>query len=1547
MARKVNTRFVIILGTTLGVVGIGGGAYVGVSMLRNRNPAYLMAQGEALEKQGDLSKAYTMYHKAVIRAAATHMPQGEDLCMKTAEMALKLSEQQTDRDSAQQFWRDARGIWAQALVINPRYLPARERILEEDYNLVSAIPSTSGWTAIQESSDKVIELAPNYANAYLYRASARFQLLMSGANGNADPTQTLQNIQKDLAEAEKLAPSNGRVASLKAVTNFLRADQLTSRSLTKEADKLRADTIAGLQEFLKKNPHDPDASIALYRVLVQKKPDEAQKVLETAQAANPNDGELVSALASVYAEKDFPKAEKLMKDYLAANPNASEQYWVLARLYEMKGKLPEAIAAYKEVLNHPMAGGGVAAFKNSSYELRSWYSLSSLHMNLAEREDPSSDAGKKDMAQAEIYANKFRAGGAAAGPQALLDGRLQFLKKNFPQALASLKRADANLGGTTPLPGQQDYWLTTKMLIAQVYMIQQQWGLALEQLDAIHFNIHPARALTELQRANLLNRVGRFNEALKVATQLAEAPELPTSLKDGALRAKAQALYGIGNRSDAEKVMASVDSVSATLLLARNQIARGQYDDAMDTLNRALDKEPDNKEALRLAIALEIHLDRKADAAKLIDRGLAKYPSDPGLQLAKASLSQKDINTEEAQSELLKSITDDYTRSMFYAQLYQKYKQPDKELSALQSAEKALGDTANDSMANVVQQIFSLALMQADVAKDAAGKEQFMKMARSYADKAQRLNLDGVNGAIFQAQLQYKQGNKRDAITTLEQTLADHPDFSRAHAMLGVMYGEAGRLDSALDQLRLAIKEKPDDIMALKNAIRLLGQKADPGSVEEARNDLKQAMLFAPRDPDVMAFADILGDPASAIETRETIYRKDPSNLDNLEHLARLYVQTKQANKAIELLRPVYDKNPDDIHLADSLARLYREADPPQTNEAETIYERFIGSDDPVLRFEGTLLLGGLYNSLGQNDKAVSTYKAAIQIAPAGDDRGQRRLADLYFDMDKMQDAESLYQKIYDEGHAKDMGVLRRIVETQIRQRKYAQADELLKNVIFKQDPNDSEGLVLQGYSNLMQGDSKTALASFNAVLAKEPTNPDALHYRALAQYTLQGDLDQAIKDLMTVRDRNPNAINSRLLLARVYRVAHRLSEAASEYRDVINLRPDLIPARFEYAQYLFELAKVQQRLLPDNTDDIAYMIRSINPVQTLQQFLVESGNRFPRDPAWQVMGGDLLTLVGRQADAQKLYEQAFNASEGAPRAAAAYLDSLLRLHNYEEAIALVNKIGTVRPNSLDDFLKRGTAYAAINKTDEAIADFNRALDLSQKDLNLVGVVTHQMAAALPADKVVAALKARAAAHPDSNADRLAVGQALLNAKNASEAAHELLPLKSAAKGQDLAIVLRSLALAEYEAKDFNNANTDYQELLKMVPNDIESLNNLSFMLADDMKRPADGLVYATRAAKILRSGDVSIAFVNNGNVYDTLGWVEFLSGDTDKGIGDLLRAIQSEPTTIAYYHLGKAYQKAGKKDDANRAVQQGLKLASGTDPVQAQLLALKTELAN
>ena len=135
--------------------------------------------------------------------------------------------------------------------------------------------------------------------------------------------------------------------------------------------------------------------------------------------------------------------------------------------------------------------------------------------------------------------------------------------------------------------------------------------------------------------------------------------------------------------------------------------------------------------------------------------------------------------------------------------------------------------------------------------------------------------------------------------------------------------------------------------------------------------------------------------------------------------------------------------------------------------------------------------------------------------------------------------------------------------------------------------------------------------------------------------------------------------------------------------------------------------------------------------------------------------------------------------------------------------------------------------------------------------------------------------------------------------------------------------------------------------MLKATPDDLESLNNLSFLLAQDENRPKDGLLYAEQAVKVLQNSDASLTFVNNGNVYDTYGWVKFLTGDVEGAIRELRRATESSPSAISYLHLAKAYVKAGKKADAAQALDDGIALATEQkDPELAELQAMKKELA-
>ena len=98
--------------------------------------------------------------------------------------------------------------------------------------------------------------------------------------------------------------------------------------------------------------------------------------------------------------------------------------------------------------------------------------------------------------------------------------------------------------------------------------------------------------------------------------------------------------------------------------------------------------------------------------------------------------------------------------------------------------------------------------------------------------------------------------------------------------------------------------------------------------------------------------------------------------------------------------------------------------------------------------------------------------------------------------------------------------------------------------------------------------------------------------------------------------------------------------------------------------------------------------------------------------------------------------------------------------------------------------------------------------------------------------------------------------------------------------------------------------------------------NELALLLATERKDPAGALPYAQQAA--------DAAGGRLPNVLDTLGWIQCLNGDTAEAIPLLEKAKAAmgfSPTVR--YHLGMAYLKAGRKDEARTELREALAISS------------------
>jgi tetratricopeptide (TPR) repeat protein len=124
--------------------------------------------------------------------------------------------------------------------------------------------------------------------------------------------------------------------------------------------------------------------------------------------------------------------------------------------------------------------------------------------------------------------------------------------------------------------------------------------------------------------------------------------------------------------------------------------------------------------------------------------------------------------------------------------------------------------------------------------------------------------------------------------------------------------------------------------------------------------------------------------------------------------------------------------------------------------------------------------------------------------------------------------------------------------------------------------------------------------------------------------------------------------------------------------------------------------------------------------------------------------------------------------------------------------------------------------------------------------------------------------------------------------------------------------LLVEMASYQLTARQFRGAVEAYQALLEHDPNHRDALNNLAFLLAEELNEPARAVTYALRALEIDPS---------NANILDTVGRSYFLAGDLENARTYLQRSIDERRTLEASVHMAELLVKVGDFAGAQRQV--------------------------
>ena len=151
----------------------------------------------------------------------------------------------------------------------------------------------------------------------------------------------------------------------------------------------------------------------------------------------------------------------------------------------------------------------------------------------------------------------------------------------------------------------------------------------------------------------------------------------------------------------------------------------------------------------------------------------------------------------------------------------------------------------------------------------------------------------------------------------------------------------------------------------------------------------------------------------------------------------------------------------------------------------------------------------------------------------------------------------------------------------------------------------------------------------------------------------------------------------------------------------------------------------------------------------------------------------------------------------------------------------------------------------------------------------------------------------------------------------------------AARQDSDRSYALLRLGQISERKSDFANAKTYYEKSLDANPDNVTAKNNLAWMYAEHGGN-VDMALKLAEEAKEKAPNDPGIA--------DTLGWIYVKKGSYEAAVENLKDSTAKDPNNASYmYHLGTAYYKLGRNDQARKELEAALKMPNFGDAADAR----------
>ena len=1510
MAGRVNTKFVVLLSSVLIILVLG---LVGFYFLVVRKGFdQLVAQGDEYVQSGEIELALKVYGKAFHKTP-------NDLPLIDKFIHALMIVEANDAVEARRYFGQYRELHRIAAELDPTDNERLDQLYSMVVNLAQKLsPAWYDW--LYQLTQSKLERYPDNLIAMRYHGIAQVNRMSPDM-----PRSAQLEAYDHLKAVYKHDPQDTEVASHLARWKLIEAhrlwrqratgaevQELRDQALQVSTDSYEQDTadlnrcirhvqiIAMLSEQLQNQFEllDEEAErelqmerhieplmevAAMVMQTVEAKlledPQPENQVLAAAELLSRTDKKMVEESRSSVTSGQV-RAKNLIERAVEAHPKDISYKVRLGRILEYMGEKDKALEVLRKAREAGTRGSALKALAAS--ELQVTASLTSGELLVEQLAGTGTEEQKQEISGEieEILEQVVAIIGEDSRVDAL-KGRLKLAQRRYPEATILLDSASTK-------QGDQNNELL--LLSARARRQIKEWGAAAERYELLLERFPGLPWEIYLELAEIYINMGDFEKGKDlIDTTLKEKPRHPA-----ALLMKATILSREKQTKEAIAILESMDANEYPPMaepLVQLYLADEQKEKARELAQAQFDIDPSkNRRFLRYLLSLSEHEEQRE---KAIDQAKAAGIEDSVVTVIKSLVDRTEIDTDQ----LIEDQADPFNKLLLK---HLKFRGEGDWDGAQAALDEAYEMKPEDPKVVDLQFRMGLATKNWDA-------------ANLWAAEARKMNLDLANGGFYFARLHHIKGEDGLALAEYATALKARPVYSAGWREFGNLLAANHQYDRALEAYQKAVNIKPNNVWAWRAMAQVEYQR---GNHLEALEHIQEALVLSPNNEQLrmqyLYYEGQKGNKELALEQRQQLAQDQPKNTENRRALARLLGEMERFEEAMQVINELIEsedgRNGPNLH---TVAALHAAAG--DWDKGLEVLKQYVSDRADEANVEDLLLIARYIRSSNDPEQIWDAYNQAKSLEDPVQRPVTRELADVLFSMRENAKAIELYREL-NASAPDDVVVRMRLAEALIR-------DDLLDDArqVAEELPRTSQSLVLKSQIARGRIDLVEARKLLDEAITIDPGNAVALFQRALILRNWDPPLFiEAVDDLRSALDLSKDLHAARLSLAEIYLVRGDDSEAMRELRTLVELRPAYRQAR----KMLIDLCLQEEAL-------------------TEADQLLEGGEQLYSDEeVWPRMRAIVADKREDPNVAMDHWKRAVKLAQEDPAQQASNLVNLAVLHirqrQPEDALDLLRDHADRVNQSALLQATRGWSLAMTGKRREGRAVFTRSIERSGSLPELNVIAEYAYSALGPKQAIELFLQVETPPEPAYWVE-LVVAKLHTHADQYKRALELLNQIQPQLIHDDVLARLeldRLLSVSLYQTYDYKGALEAYERVLGLEPSNLVTLNNIAYLLADELKDPAAALPYAERAAGLDSS---------NPQVLDTLGWVQYKVGQLEDASSTLEESVKIKPLPENCLHLGLVLLELGKTDRAGRYFEDAVALAERLN--NPEVLEQATEL--